>query len=181
MSFSIFYWQEYKFRFEFKITTATITTTTTKQKTKQKTPQLDQDVLGLPQCYHFDGSCVKMDNNDSQFNVSLIVRDSHKTVSTNHNRWRERRAEAGNRTEVRLFTSLTAGPIRLTVIHPEQQAPCLCQPLVITSPSHVTAERLRFPQGDCLFTGFADSISLYLDASRCTRDGLMGAVGGYIG
>ena len=30
----------------------------------------------------------------SHFNVSLIVRDSHKTVSTDHNFWRQRRAEA---------------------------------------------------------------------------------------
>ena len=36
-----------------------------------------------------------MGSDESHFNVSLIVRDrSHKTVSTDHNFWRERRAEA---------------------------------------------------------------------------------------
>ena len=30
-------------------------------------------------------TCIKMGSDESQFNVSLIVRDSHKTVSTNHN------------------------------------------------------------------------------------------------
>ena len=39
-------------------------------------------------------TCIKMGSDESHFNVSLIVRDSHKTVSTNHNFWRERRAEA---------------------------------------------------------------------------------------
>ena len=40
-------------------------------------------------------TCVKMGSDESHFNVSLIVRgQSHKTVSTNHNFWRERRAEA---------------------------------------------------------------------------------------
>ena len=35
-----------------------------------------------------------MGSDESHFNVSLVVRDSHKTVSTDHNFWRERRAEA---------------------------------------------------------------------------------------
>ena len=35
-----------------------------------------------------------MGSEESHFNVSLIVRDSHKTVSTNHNSWREGTAEA---------------------------------------------------------------------------------------
>ena len=41
-------------------------------------------------------TCTKMGSDESHFNVPLIVRDklSHKTVSTNHNFRRERRAEA---------------------------------------------------------------------------------------
>ena len=39
-------------------------------------------------------TCIKMGSDESHFNVSLIVRDSHKTMSTNHNFWRERRAKA---------------------------------------------------------------------------------------
>jgi len=35
-----------------------------------------------------------MGTDESHLNVSLIVRDSHKTVSTNHKFWRERRTEA---------------------------------------------------------------------------------------
>ena len=40
-------------------------------------------------------SCINVGSDESHFNVSsLIVRDKHKTVSTNHNFKRERRAEA---------------------------------------------------------------------------------------
>ena len=47
-------------------------------------------------CHHQNGSCIKMGSDESLFNVTLIVRDelSHKTVSTDHNFWRERTAEA---------------------------------------------------------------------------------------
>ena len=37
------------------------------------------------QCHHQNDSCIKMGSDESHFNVSLIVRDSHETVSTNHN------------------------------------------------------------------------------------------------
>ena len=30
-------------------------------------------------------TCIKMGSDESHFNVSLVVRDSHKTVSTDHN------------------------------------------------------------------------------------------------
>ena len=43
---------------------------------------------------HQNDFCIKMGNDESHFTVSLIVRDSHKTVSTDHNFLRERRAEA---------------------------------------------------------------------------------------
>ena len=43
--------------------------------------------------HHQNDSCIKMVSDDSHFNCLLIVWDSHKTVSTNHNFWRERRAE----------------------------------------------------------------------------------------
>ena len=36
-------------------------------------------------CHHQNDSCIKMSSDESHFNVSLIVRDSHKTVSTDHN------------------------------------------------------------------------------------------------
>ena len=39
-------------------------------------------------------TCIKMGSDESHFNVSLVVRDSHKTVSRDHNFSRERRAEA---------------------------------------------------------------------------------------
>ena len=35
-------------------------------------------------CHHQNDFCIKMGSNESHFNVSLIVRDSHKTVSTDH-------------------------------------------------------------------------------------------------
>ena len=36
-------------------------------------------------CHHQNDSCIKMGNDVSHFKVSLTVRDSHKTVSTDHN------------------------------------------------------------------------------------------------
>ena len=36
-------------------------------------------------CHHQNDSCIKMSSDESHFNVSLIVRDSHRTVSTDHN------------------------------------------------------------------------------------------------
>ena len=35
----------------------------------------------------YNDSCIKMGSDESHFDVSLIVRDSRKTVSTNHNRF----------------------------------------------------------------------------------------------
>ena len=37
------------------------------------------------QCHHQNDSSIKMGSEENHFNVSLIVRDSHETVSTNHN------------------------------------------------------------------------------------------------
>ena len=46
-------------------------------------------------CHHENGSYIKMGNDESHFNVSLIVRDKvTRQVSTGHNFPRERRAEA---------------------------------------------------------------------------------------
>ena len=36
-------------------------------------------------CHHQNDSCIKMGSDESHFNVSLTVRGSHKTVSTDHN------------------------------------------------------------------------------------------------
>ena len=45
-------------------------------------------------CHHQNDSCIKMDSGESHFNVSLIVRDSHKTEFPDHKFQRVRRAEA---------------------------------------------------------------------------------------
>ena len=49
-------------------------------------------------CHHHNDSCIKMGTDESHFNVSVgSDGQSHKTVSTNHNLFeekRERRAEA---------------------------------------------------------------------------------------
>ena len=45
-------------------------------------------------CHHQSDSCIKMGTDESHFNVSLTVRDKvTKTLSTDHNSRRERRAE----------------------------------------------------------------------------------------
>ena len=42
-------------------------------------------------CHHQHDSCLKMGNDESHFNVSLICEgQSHKTVSTNHNLFEEK-------------------------------------------------------------------------------------------
>ena len=46
-------------------------------------------------CPHQNDSCIKLGNNESHFNVSLLCEGhSHKTMSTDHSFRRERRAEA---------------------------------------------------------------------------------------
>ena len=59
-------------------------------------------------CHHQNDSCIKMGSDKSHFNVLLIVRESHKAVSTNHNPLEETEGESKRyRTEVLLLTSLT--------------------------------------------------------------------------
>ena len=46
-------------------------------------------------CHHQNDSCIKLGSDESHFNVSVgNDRQSHKSVSTNHNFCRERRAGA---------------------------------------------------------------------------------------
>ena len=48
--------------------------------------QAGKEILYLSlHCHHQNDSCIKMDNDDGSFNVSLAVKDSHKTVCTDHN------------------------------------------------------------------------------------------------
>ena len=62
----------------------------------------------LLHCHHQNDSCIKMGSDESHFNVSLIVRGkSHKTVSRNHNLFKENGEPKRNRTEALLLTILT--------------------------------------------------------------------------
>ena len=48
-------------------------------------------------CHHQNDFCFKVGSDESHFNVSVgSDGQSHKTVSTNHNLFEERRAEAGS-------------------------------------------------------------------------------------
>ena len=59
-------------------------------------------------CHHQNDTCIKMDSDESHFNVSVgSDGQSHKTVSTNHNLFEEKGEQKRNRTEALLFTSLT--------------------------------------------------------------------------
>ena len=63
--------------------------------------------LSLP-CHHQNNSCIKMGSDESHFNVSVgIDGQSHKTVSTNHNLFQEKREPKRYRTEVLPLTNLT--------------------------------------------------------------------------
>ena len=58
----------------------------------------------LLHCHHQNDSCIKMGSNESHFNVSLIVKDSHKTVTTT---FEEKGEPKWIRIEVPMITSLT--------------------------------------------------------------------------
>ena len=60
-------------------------------------------------CHHQNDSCIKMDSDESHFNVSLIVKDkvTRRQCPQTTTFRREMRAEAGIRIEVPLLTSLT--------------------------------------------------------------------------
>ena len=54
-----------------------------------------RDIIYLSlHCHHQNDSCIKMGSDENHFNVSIDCEgQNHKTVSTDHNFWRERRAE----------------------------------------------------------------------------------------
>ena len=54
--------------------------------------------------HHQNDSCIKMDKDESHFNVSLIA--SHKTGSTNYNLFEEKGEPKQNQTKALLLTSL---------------------------------------------------------------------------
>ena len=58
-------------------------------------------------CHHQNDCRIKMDSGESHFNVSVgSDGQSHKTVSTNHNLFEEKREPKRYRTEVLPLTSL---------------------------------------------------------------------------
>ena len=58
-------------------------------------------------CHHQNDSCIKMGSDESHFNVSVgSERQSHRTVSTNHNLFEEKGEPKRYRTEVLPLTSL---------------------------------------------------------------------------
>ena len=59
-------------------------------------------------CHPQNDFCIKMGSDESHFNVSVgSDGQSHKTVSTNHNLFEEKRKPKRYRTEVLPLTSLT--------------------------------------------------------------------------
>ena len=59
--------------------------------------------------HHQNDSCIKVGSDESHFNVSVGISDgqSHRTVSTNHNLFEEKREPKRYRTEVLQLTSQT--------------------------------------------------------------------------
>ena len=76
-------------------------------------------------CHHQNDFCIKVGSDESHFNVSLIVRDkfSHKTVSTDYNFGRERRAEADSNRGPSAYqpTALPLGQTGLQLQHHHSQ------------------------------------------------------------
>ena len=59
-------------------------------------------------CHHQNDTCIEMGSHESHLNVSVgSDGQSHKTVSTNHNLFEEKREPKRYRTEVLPLTSLT--------------------------------------------------------------------------
>ena len=59
-------------------------------------------------CHHQNDTCIEMGSYESYLNVSVgSDGQSHKTVSTNHNLFEEKREPKRYRTEVLPLTSLT--------------------------------------------------------------------------
>ena len=58
-------------------------------------------------CHHQNDSCIKMGNDESRFNVSLIVRDKVTRQCPETTFFEEKREPKRIRTEVALLTSLT--------------------------------------------------------------------------
>ena len=60
-----------------------------------------------PHCHHQNDSCIKMGNDESHFNVSLIVWDKVTRQSAQTTAFEEKGEPKQIRTEVPLLTSLT--------------------------------------------------------------------------
>ena len=66
------------------------------------------DYILIIYCHHQNDSCIKMGNDESHFNVLVGSEgQSHRTVSTNHNLFEEKREPKRYRNEVLPLTSLT--------------------------------------------------------------------------
>ena len=67
-------------------------------------------------CHHQNDFCIKMGNDKSHFNVSLIVRDKIIRQCPQTTTFEEKGEPKQIRPEVPLLTSLTARPNRLTLL-----------------------------------------------------------------
>ena len=69
----------------------------------------ERDFIYLsPHCPHQNDSCIKMGSDESHFNVSVgSDGQSHMTVSTNHNLFKEKGEPKQYRTKVLPLTNLT--------------------------------------------------------------------------
>ena len=66
------------------------------------------EYIAIAHCHHQNDSYIMMGSDKSHFNVSIgSDGQSHKTVSTNHNLFKEKGEPKRYRTEVLLLTSLT--------------------------------------------------------------------------
>ena len=65
-------------------------------------------------CYHPNDFCIKMDSDESHFNVALIVRDKATRQCPQTTTFEEKGKPKRIRTKVPVLTSLTARPNRLT-------------------------------------------------------------------
>ena len=80
---------------------------------------MEREIIYLSlHCHHQNDSCIKMGSDESHFNISVgNDGQSHRTVSTNRNRFKEKGEPKRFRTEVLPLTQPNAIPLSQTGSH----------------------------------------------------------------
>ena len=76
--------------------------------------EVPEDRWGTRHCHHQNDSCIKIGSDENHFNVSLIVRDSHKSVHKPQPFWKKRRPKADLNQGPSATSLMNASPLAQT-------------------------------------------------------------------